>query len=121
MKVRRDFVTNSSSSSYIIVSKINYDEELKEMFKQEYGEYGIGLLNSLLVTGVEILKKGCWEYQEFVEYCENNDVKIDENSLYLKSRFYTWTTEGDSNGDDAWLYEHIPSNYIDLIYEGDTD
>lgn len=120
MKVRTDFVTNSSSSSFICVAKVNNSSKLLEHFKEEYGKYGIGLLDEYLVTGKDILNDK-YDYEEFRDYCEENKIKVSEDSLYLQASFIYWTSEGDTEGDDAWLYKHIPDEFKEELYDGDED
>ena len=47
MKIRTDFVTNSSSSSFIVISKVDRTDELVNYLKEEYGKYGLELLISI--------------------------------------------------------------------------
>ena len=54
MKYRMDYVTNSSSSSFICVAKVNKTDDLVKEMKEEYGKYGISLLDKYLETGEEI-------------------------------------------------------------------
>jgi hypothetical protein len=116
MKIRRDFVTNSSSSSYICVAKVHKTDELLKYFREEYGNYGLRLLDEYLISGTEI-KNSEYDYNFLKEYCKDNNVEIENEGLYLKARFINWSTEDDKEEDDAWLYAHIPHQYAELIYE----
>lgn len=119
MKFRQDFVTNSSSSSYICVSKVNKNDELINYFKEEYGKYGIKIMDKYLIPGKEI-KEEIWEYEEFLSYCKDWDIEIADDDMYLQARFYVWCDDGDGNGDDAWLYDKIPPEYMEEVYEGEA-
>lgn len=120
MKIRKDFVTNSSSSSFICVAKVNDCKELRDYMKEEFGRFGERLLNNYLVTGKDI-KENKWDYDIFKEYCEENNVAIEDNSIYLQARFISWSTEGDSEDDDAFLYNNIPDEYMETIFEEDGE
>ena len=50
MKIRRDFVTNSSSSSYVCVAKVDLCDELREYMKEEFGKFGLRLLDEYVQT-----------------------------------------------------------------------
>lgn len=114
MKFRKGFVTNSSSSSFICISKINLCQELKDYMKEEYGKFGERLLNEYIQKGSDILETDN-EIMDVLEYTDNSfEIKKDE--YYLSARFITSTTDGDTNGDDAFLYEAIPSKYMEEIY-----
>lgn len=117
MKVRTDYVTNSSSSSFIIVSKINKSQELLEYMKEEYGKYGLRLLDEYLVKGIVD------EDEYLAGHYIPSDVaaELDPNADYLVANYYTWTTEGDTEGDDVWLNDHIPSKFKEEVYESDPD
>lgn len=116
MKVRTDFVTNSSSSSFIIVSKIDYCQELLEYMKEEHGNHGVRLLNELIVTGEEIRKDNPDEILYKFERYNALDRLTDEDR-YLYARFITYTDGDDFEGDDAWLHEHIPEKYMQEIFQ----
>lgn len=117
MKVRTDYVTNSSSSSFIIISKVNKSQELLEYMKEEYGKYGLRLLDEYLVKGIVD------EDEYLAGHYIPSDVaaELDPNADYLVANYYTWTTEGDTEGDDAWLNDHIPRKFKEEVYESDPD
>jgi hypothetical protein len=77
-------------------------------------------LDKYLVSGKKI-KESKYDYDEFKHFAENNKIEIHNDDLFLQAVFYAWSTEGDENGDDAWLYEHLPAKYSDEIYKGDKD
>ena len=120
MKYRKDFVTNSSSSSFIVVNKVKYNEELRKYMREDYGKYGERLLEEHVVKGVA--------KEEYGEYLLSGSAIPDEvaegldaESYYLVASYIHYTTDGDSNGDDAWLNDHIPDEYKEHIYESDPD
>lgn len=120
MKIRQDFVTNSSSSSYICVAKVQDNTELRQYMKEEYGNFGIRLLDEYITSGKDI-KDSDYDYDEFKEFCKENGIDIQDDSLYIQANFIAWSTEGDTEGDDAFLYNHIPAQYKDVVYEGEGD
>lgn len=115
MKIRNGFVTNSSSSSFLCVAKVDLTDELRAYMKEEFGRYGERLLKENLQTGAEI-KAG--EYSEIRERFED-DGRLDEledDAYYLGAWFIEWTNDGDTEGDDAFLYNNIPDKYMKEIY-----
>lgn len=118
MKIRTDFVTNSSSSSFVILSKVNLTPELITHMKDEYGKYGERLLKDYLVDGKDVPRLAKDSY-----YCNSylEGKEIDPNGKYLFSEHIWYTTEGDDSGDDAWLREHIPSENIEDVFKTEAD
>lgn len=118
MKFREDFVTNSSSSSYIVIAKVDMCPALLDEMKEEFGKYGIRMLDENVITGKDLIEKAeeSWKFGQYIE-----DYGVEEDGHYITARFYTYSTEGDTNGEDAWLYEHFPEQYLSDIYEGEPD
>ena len=115
MKIRKDFVTNSSSSSYICIAKIDMGNELIDYIKEEFGRYGIKLLKKYARKGSDIKNS---KYDQIKEYLEYQDMLylLEDEAYYLDASFVVWSTEGDCDGDDAFLYSHIPDEYKEEIF-----
>lgn len=112
VKVRQDFVTNSSSSSFVVIYEVDYNEKLKEYLKEEFGKYGIGLAEGYFWLGKDIKKDRPYEILDYID-----EENIEDDKYYFSASFLEWTngSEGEE-GDDAWLARHLPDEYIVEIY-----
>lgn len=118
MKVRTDFVTNSSSSSYVVVYKVDMSEELMQYMAEEYGRYGTRLMKECISPGKKIneLLDGYSIDPEI--FLDNNEIH--EDGFYLFASRESYSDEGCIEGDDAWLVDHIPGKYMqEICTEGD--
>lgn len=79
------------------------------------------LLNDHLVTGREIKEDKSYDYEEFNDFCHDEGIELSDTDMYLQASFISWSTEGDTESDDAWLYNHIPSEFKEKIYERSAD
>ena len=108
MKYRTDFVTNSSSSSYLVVYEIKPSDELNAVVKEELGNFGVNALKEYLRSGKELK-----EYLEKSWYLDEDLAElIDEGKTYLPVTRYNYSNEGDTEGDDAFLADHIPKEFL---------
>lgn len=118
MKFRLDFVSNSSSSSFICVAKIDVCQELIDFIKEEYGKFGANIIENNLVSGKE-LKNG-YDVEDYEDFFDGTDVELDDDAMYLVGTFITYTTDGDQNDDDAWLLERIPKKFKEEVFESEA-
>lgn len=69
------------------------------------------------MTGKEIKENKEYDYEEFNDFCNDESIELSDTDTYLQASFISWNTEGD----DVWLYNHIPSEFKEEIYEGSAD
>ena len=130
MKYRQDFVTNSSSSSYTVVYKVNDCKELREYMADEYGKYGARLLEECLVSGSKLYERiqdaddeDRWirELSYLNDDGEYSELEIADDDKILGVNVVLYTEDGVNFTDADFLAEHIPSQFIEKIYEGEAD
>jgi hypothetical protein len=120
MKTRLGFVSNSSSSSFLVLYEVNYNDELKNFFKEEFGKYGLKLADEYIVKGDKI-KESLNEITIVEDIEDELEEPLEENKYYIIAERMAYSDEGNIEGDDCWLVDHIPNEYIKNIYEGVAD
>lgn len=114
MKVRNGFVTNSSSSSYIVVSQIDKTPELMEFIKEELGRYGVEVAERVICKPVHNERYG--EYEIFGNAIWDTEVDLDTEKTYICAEYVEWTTEGDKDNEAAWLRDHLTEEFYTDVY-----
>lgn len=111
-KYRLDYVTNSSSSSFICVAKIDFSKEFVNYIKEQFGLFGERMIEELIETGSEIKKNENSLIREQLEGYDDEFIEsLEDDEYYLTASFIEWTNDGDREGEDAFFYEHIPAKY----------
>lgn len=120
MKIRTDYVTNSSSSSYVCIARVDLCDELREYMKEEFGRFGLRLLDEYVQTGAAIKADEYGLIKETLDFSDDLGA-LEDDKYYLGASFIVWTNDGDTDGDDAFLYNNIPEKYMEEIYHGEAD
>jgi len=83
MKIRTDFVTNSSSSSFIIsCSEILDKEALITYLKEEYGRKSEGVINYHIMKGTDV-KDSCIHIFDELYISKDDIAKVEDDKEYL--------------------------------------
>lgn len=146
MKIRTGFVSNSSSSSFVVVYKVNVTDELKKYMAEEFGKYGTKLLKDYVADKKETLEDWVSDYRipknweerltgkvkeknEEGEWDDDDDYhltsvvsKLKEGEHYLTiDRVYNSNDWEDMNRSDSWLADHIPAEFKEVVYEEEPE
>ena len=116
-KIRLDFVTNSSSSSYLVVYKINDFKEFRDYIKDEYGKCGLRLFENEMTT-LENMDK--YYKEQFINSLDDPD-NFDKNTILVAGNCYTYTTEEDQDSEVILLTQQLPKQFKELLYRGESN
>jgi hypothetical protein len=106
MKIRSDFVTNSSSSSFVCIYEVNDCAEFREALKEKMGTVGLELAD-------RYLKKG-------KDYYNDYELEIDDEKTYFQALHYTYSDDPDDFNQPAnFLEDYMPKEYVTLLYESE--
>jgi hypothetical protein len=118
MKIRSSFVTNSSSSSYIVVYSVNDSSELRDFIKEEFGNHGMKSFESSLGDGSKI--KAQIEYLSG-ECNENIDALIKDDVTYLYGEKISYSSYGDGSDPIFDMIQSFPVGTCEYIWEGESN
>ena len=113
MKIRLDFVSNSSSSSYIICcSEVLNKEALTEYLLEEYGRRGKGILE-YIVSGKDV-KQSCRRINDNL-YIDPSDVALVEDD---KEYLFAYEDIEDEPACSAAMAYDVSHNSLKTLFSG---
>jgi hypothetical protein len=111
MKIHSGFVTNSSSSFFVIIYKINLSDELVNFIKTEFGFRGLDKFTKALIKKDKAIEK----IEQEVILNDNEKAFFDDNGNYIE--WYEYSGEDCRCGPLNEMIEAIPDKFKEFAYE----
>ena len=149
MIIRCGFISNSSSSSFVVVYKVKDMDKLYNYMKEEFGKFGMSLVDRYVWDSDDpkFKLKINDNFSELLIFEDDDGVYVENptdddiekaDDIIIQRKFYNdilntsgtfifakrvvWSTEGDVEGDDSFFVDHIQGkDFVEYVMQTDPD